>query len=81
MPNYIRAYVPGGSYFFTVALLERRRHLLTENIDALREAFRTVRTQRPFRIEAIVILPDHLHCLWTLGPCRPTMPISQHAGA
>ena len=68
MPNYIRASIPGGSYFFTVALLERRRRLLTDNIDALREAFRTVRTQRPFRIDAIVILPDHLHCLWTLQP-------------
>jgi len=66
MPNYIRAYVPGGSYFFTVALLERRRCLLTENIDTLREAFRSIKTQRPFKIEAIVILPDHLHCIWTL---------------
>jgi len=61
MPNYIRAYVPGGSYFFTVALLERRRCLLTENIDILREVFRSIKTQRPFKIEAIVILPDHLH--------------------
>lgn len=43
MPNYIRAYVPGGSYFFTVALLERHRRLLTEHIDVLREAFRSVR--------------------------------------
>lgn len=68
MPNYIRSYVLGGSYFFTVALLERRRHLLTENIDALRTAFRSVKTQRPFKIDAIVILPDHLHCIWTLPP-------------
>jgi len=68
MPNYIRAYVPGGSYFFTVALLERRRCLLTENIDTLREAFRSVKKQRPFKIEAIVILHDHLHCIWTLPP-------------
>jgi putative transposase len=68
MPNYIRAYVPGGSYFFTVALLERHRRLLTEHLDVLREAFRSVRNQRPFRIDAIVILPDHLHCLWTLPP-------------
>jgi putative transposase len=68
MPNYIRVYIPGSSYFFTVALLERRRRLLTDNIDELREAFCTVRTQRPFRIDAIVILPDHLHCLWTLQP-------------
>jgi putative transposase len=64
MPDYVRAYVPGGSYFFTVALLERRRRLLTENI----EAFGSVRARRPFRIDAIVILPDHLHCLWTLPP-------------
>jgi putative transposase len=68
MPNYLRAYVPGGSYFFTVALLERHRRLLTERIDVLREAFRSVRKQRPFRIDAMVILPDHLHCLWTLPP-------------
>jgi len=66
MPHYVRAYVPGGSYFFTVALLDRRRGLLTENIAALREAFRVIRRQRPFRIEAIVVLPDHLHCIWTL---------------
>lgn len=58
MPNYIRAYIPGGSYFFTVALLERRRCLLTENIDALREAFRSVKIQRPFKVAAIVVLPD-----------------------
>ncbi len=68
MPHYVRAYIPGGSYFFTVALLERRRHLLTEHIDALRAAFVSVRRQRPFHIDAIVVLPDHLHCLWTLPP-------------
>lgn len=68
MPHYIRTYIPGGCYFFTVALLERRRRLLTEHIDALRSDFRTVRMQRPFRIDAIVVLPDHLHCLWTLPP-------------
>jgi putative transposase len=66
MPHYIRAYIPGACYFFTVALLERRRHLLTEHIDALREAFRTVRKGRPFSIDAIVVLPEHLHCIWTL---------------
>jgi putative transposase len=59
-------YIPGACYFFTVALLERRRHLLTEHIDALREAFRTVRKGRPFSIDAIVVLPEHLHCIWTL---------------
>jgi len=68
MPQYVRAYVPGGAYFFTVGLLERRGRLLTENIEALREALRSVRDRRPFRIDAIVILPDHLHCIWTLPP-------------
>ncbi|MEQ1739785.1 MAG: transposase [Methyloglobulus sp.] len=68
MPHYIRAYVPGGTYFFTVNLLERKRRLLVERIDALRNAFRIVKQQRPFRIDAIVILPDHLHCIWTMPP-------------
>jgi putative transposase len=55
MPNYVRTYVAGGTYFFTVGLLECRRRLLTEHIDLLREAFRTVKQQRPFHIDAIVI--------------------------
>jgi putative transposase len=66
MPQYIRAFVPGGTFFFTVNLLERRRKLLTEHIDTLREVFKAARRRRPFTIEVIVILPDHLHCIWTL---------------
>jgi putative transposase len=66
MPQYIRAFVPGGTFFFTVTLLERRRKLLTENIGHLREVFKAARRRRPFATEAIVILPDHLHCIWTL---------------
>jgi putative transposase len=66
MPNYVRAYIPGGSFFFTVTLLERRRTLLTDHVDQLREAFRWVKAVRPYTMEAIVILPDHLHCIWTL---------------
>jgi putative transposase len=66
MPQYIRAFVPGGTFFFTVALLERHRNLLTEHIDDLRAVFMAARQRRPFTIEAIVILPDHLHCMWTL---------------
>lgn len=68
MPHYICAYVPGGTYFFTVNLLERKRCLLVEHIEALRNAFRIVKQQRPFRIDAIVILPDHLHCIWAMPP-------------
>ena len=68
MPNYIRACVPGGSFFFTVAILERRRALLTSHVDALRAAFARTMQRRPFTIEAMVVLPDHLHCIWTLPP-------------
>ncbi len=65
MPRCIRASVPGGTFFFTVALLERRRRLLTEYIGELRAAFTAVRLQKPFTMNAIVVLLDHLHCIWT----------------
>jgi putative transposase len=66
MPNYHRARVPGATYFFTVALAERNTHLLVENIALLREAIRATRRDHPFRIDAMVILTDHLHAVWTL---------------
>jgi putative transposase len=64
--NYRRNFVPGGSFFFTVNLADRRSRMLTEHINALRSAFRDVRTRHPFNIDAIVVLPDHLHAIWTL---------------
>jgi putative transposase len=66
MTDYRRNFVPGGSYFFTVNLEDRRLRLLTEHIDVLRAAFRYVRGRHPFTIDSIVILPDHLHAIWTL---------------
>lgn len=66
MPRYIRAFVPGGTFFFTVNLFERDRTLLMDHIADLRTAFRFVRKQKPFVTRAYVILPDHLHCIWTL---------------
>jgi putative transposase len=66
MPNYRRNWVPGGTFFFTVNLLDRHSDLLVTQIDALRAAVGKVRTRAPFRIEAWVVLPDHMHCLWTL---------------
>ena len=66
MSNYLRAKVPGGTYFFTVNLLERRRRLLVEHVVDLRAAFRAAHAARPFEVIAIAILPDHLHCLWRL---------------
>jgi putative transposase len=68
MPNYRRYRVPGGTYFFTVNLLERRQDTLVRHIDALREAVRKTRRERPFHIDAWVVLPDHMHCVWTLPP-------------
>jgi putative transposase len=66
MPDYRRNRVPGGTFFFTVNLLDRCSHLLVTHIDALRDAVRHVRAHAPFRIDAWVVLPDHMHCLWTL---------------
>lgn len=66
MPNYRRIKTPGGTFFFTVNLCDRRKRLLVEHIDILRDAFRLARHRRPFRIIAIAIMPDHLHCIWQL---------------
>lgn len=68
MRRYIRAPKLGGaSYFFTLTLAERRGNdLLIRHVDALRQAFVAVRTRHPFSIEAIAILPDHLHALWRM---------------
>ena len=66
MPNYRRMWVPGGTYFFTVNLLERRRRLSVERIETLGRAFRMARAERPYTTVAWAILPDHLHCIWTL---------------
>jgi putative transposase len=68
VPDYRRNRVPGGTYFFTVTLQDRRSNLLVTQIDALRTAVRQVRTRAPFHIDAWVVLPDHMHCLWTLPP-------------
>ena len=66
MVLYRRNLVPGGSYFFTVTLAERGSDRLVRHVGLLREAFRVARRERPFRIDAIVVLPDHLHTVWTL---------------
>jgi putative transposase len=74
MVNYRRNRIPGGTFFFTVTLKDRHSHLLVEQIDALREAFRIVGRQLPFRVEAIVVLPEHLHAVWTLPPSDDDFP-------
>jgi len=69
MTDYRRLHIPGASWFFTVNLAERRGNgLLVERIADLRQAFAVVKARHPFRLEAWVVLPDHLHCIWTLPP-------------
>ncbi len=69
MPTYRRRFLPGGTYFFTL-VTERRSEFLCEPSARhhLCHAFRRCRQHRPFRIEAVVLLPDHLHTIWTLPP-------------
>jgi putative transposase len=67
MRTYTRTRIPRASYFFTVNLAERAGNdLLIKHIDALREAFRLTKQAHPFLIEAMVVLPEHLHCVWRL---------------
>ncbi len=67
MRHYIRARRQGATYFFTVNLQQRDgNHMLVERIKALRAAFDKVRRDHPFKVNAIVVLPEHLHAMWTL---------------
>ena len=67
MSNFRRARVAGGVYFFTV-VTHRRMRLFddTVRVNVLRSAFRRVMCERPFEVDAMVVLPDHLHCIWRL---------------
>lgn len=65
MRTYIRAKSKGGLYFFTVNLAERQNNnLLVTQVNLLREAFRKTKQTHPFDIDARVVLPEHLHCIW-----------------
>ena len=65
MTNYRRAHVPGATYFFTVNLADRSSTLLIDRIADLRSAVQYTRRRLPFVIDAMAILPDHLHAVWT----------------
>ena len=60
--------VPGGTFFFTVRLLDRGSTLLTDHIAAFGSAMRLARSRRPFHVDAWAVLPDHAHAIWTLPP-------------
>ncbi|WP_084164748.1 REP-associated tyrosine transposase [Skermanella stibiiresistens] len=65
--RYRRDRTPGASYFSTVVTKKRVPVFDTAiQVDLLRAAFRDVKRERPFTVTAIVVLPDHLHALWTL---------------
>ncbi|WP_051657185.1 MULTISPECIES: REP-associated tyrosine transposase [Acidiphilium] len=66
MPEYRRNHVEGGTYFFTVALADRRSDLLVKDVDALRASVLRARALYPFNIDAWVVLPEHLRAVWTL---------------
>ena len=69
MSKYRRATIKGGTYFFTVVTFRRQTFLCDENVrNALREGIRNTRITHPFTIDGWVLLPDHLHCIWTLPP-------------
>jgi putative transposase len=69
MPNYIRPIAPGGTFFFTVVTEGREPFLCdTTARQILHDAIEACRTTRPFTLDAMVLLPDHTHAIWTLPP-------------
>ena len=66
MVRYRRNVVPGGTFFFTVTLADRRSSVLVDHVGLLRTAFRNTRNRKSFSVDAIVVLPDHLHAILTL---------------
>ncbi len=66
--RYRRSDVAGGTYFFTLALANRKSDWLVREIAQLRTAIRTVKQRHPFEIVAMVVMPDHLHAVWQLPP-------------
>ena len=67
MSQYRRLYLPQGVYFFTLVTYQRKPIFNnTKHIDILRKAFTKIKKTRPFTMDAIIILPDHLHCIWRL---------------
>ncbi len=73
--EYRRSFVPGRAFFFTANLADRSSHLLTNQITTLRSSIRQVITKHPFEIVAMVVLPDHLHAIFTLPPDDQDYPL------
>jgi len=68
MPNYLRTHTAGATHFFTVTLRDRSARHLVDHIADLRACLADVKSRHPFDIDAMVVLPEHIHALWTLPP-------------
>ncbi len=66
MPRYRRFRVPGGTYFFTVCLADRPSRVLVDHVDVFRAAYAATKQELSWRDAALVVLPDHVHAVWTL---------------
>jgi len=65
--KYRRSQTKGATFFFTVVTYKRKRILcIKENVKIIKDAFKQISLQRPFKVDAFVLLPDHIHCIWTL---------------
>ncbi|BCY17459.1 MAG: transposase [Chloroflexi bacterium] len=74
--NYRRLRIPGGTYFFTLVTFKRRQILNNSlYVDTLRESFSTAFKSHPFKIDAHVIMPDHIHMIWTLPEDDDNFPV------
>jgi putative transposase len=75
MPEYRRANIHGGTFFFTVTLADRSSDILVRHVEPLRQVYRTVQQRYPFETIAICVLPDHLRAMWTLPPGDADFPL------
>lgn len=66
MRTYLRDKTKGGCYFFAINLYDRQSNLLTTHIEAFRQAFKKTKQTQPFKLDACVVLPDHVHLMITL---------------
>ncbi len=69
MSNYRRAHIPGGTFFFTIKT-ENNAPIFAEqhNVILLGQIIRETKERWPFEVNAMVLLPDHLHAIWSLPP-------------
>lgn len=67
MSEYRRLYREQGWYFFTIVTYNRQKILThPDNVTRLRRSFQYAMNKHTFFIDAIVVLLDHIHCIWRL---------------